>query len=250
MTNSIRCAAITLYYKETRHLLECCISSVARQSVKTDHFLISDGFSQDWIDATGVRHIRLGKGHADYGNTPRGLGALLAASEGYDAVFFLDADNWIEPNHAEACVDAAVKAFGTTLDCDCVFARRLFKRFDETTMPIAEHHDHVDTNCYFFFPGAYHLLSIWVTLPQYLSAQGDRFFNKVLRARGLRTAATHVPTVNYHCAFASLYRTLGETPPLGAKENIIDDFDDKIRSLSPRQLEVLFRLSGGLRFSH
>jgi hypothetical protein len=46
------------------------------------------------------------------GRTPldqtRGVGALLAISEGYKGIGFLDADNWYDRDHVERCC-AAVK---------------------------------------------------------------------------------------------------------------------------------------------
>ena len=250
MQDALRCAVITPYYREPRHFLERCIESVRCQTASADHFLISDGFSQEWLDnCESVRHLKLGKNHGDYGNTPRGLGALLAIAEGYNAVCFLDADNWIEPNHIQTCIETAAVSFGSIDECDCVFAKRLFKRFDETTMPISEEPNHVDTNCYFFLPGSFHMLSIWVTMPKYMSSLGDRFFYSALSARKFRVASTMTPTVNYHCTFASLYRAIGEVPPIGCKENIRDELSDKIRVMSERDLEILFRLTGGLRFS-
>ena len=92
---------ITPYYKETRAVLEQCIASVRSQSVRADHILIADGFPQDWIDQINVRHVRLDRAHADWGNTPRCIGALMAAAEGYDGIAFLDADCWLEQDHLE-----------------------------------------------------------------------------------------------------------------------------------------------------
>jgi glycosyltransferase involved in cell wall biosynthesis len=248
MDKSLRVAAITPYHNESRHLLQRCIDSVNNQTAKTDHFLIADGIGQDWIDKEAKRHIKLGKSHIDFGNTPRGLGALLAASEGYEAIFYLDADNWIQPDHVQACVHSAIREFGDWKDCDYVVAKRLLKRPDQTTMHIAEEPGHVDTNCYFFFPGTFHLLSIWVNQPKYLSSLGDRFFYQMLKAKQLNMAANDHPTVNYHCMWASLYRAIGETPPPGAKENINNDFREVVKNLSRRELEILFRLTGGLIF--
>jgi GT2 family glycosyltransferase len=88
---------VTPYYKETREYVERCIASVKRQTIRADHILISDGFPQNWIDQADVRHLRLDRTHQDYGNTPRGLGALMAVAEGYDGIGLLDADCWLEP---------------------------------------------------------------------------------------------------------------------------------------------------------
>lgn len=249
MDKNLRVAAITPYYNESRHLLQRCIDSVRNQTVNSDHFLIADGIGQDWIDQEVKRHIRLGKRHGDFGNTPRGLGALLAASEGYEAIFYLDADNWIQPDHVQSCIQSAIREFGDWKDCDYVIAKRLFKRPDETTILINDQNGHVDTNCYLFFPGTFDLISIWVNQPKYLSSLGDRFFYQMLKAKQLNVAANDRPTVNYHCMWASIYRSVGESPPPGAKENINDDYQKFIKNLSRRELEILFRLTGGLSFN-
>ena len=73
-----------------------------------------------WI--ANVRHIRLGRPHNDAGNTPRGLGALLAVAEGYEGIGLLDADNWYDEKHIEKCCKAADAIH--TPPADVVFAKR------------------------------------------------------------------------------------------------------------------------------
>src|SRR5262245_60634010 len=90
---------ITPYYKEPEAQLRRCIDSVRQQTAACDHFLVADGFPQDWIDREQVRHLKLDASHGDYGNTPRAIGALLASSESYEGIGFVDADNWLEPDH-------------------------------------------------------------------------------------------------------------------------------------------------------
>ena len=97
---------ITPYYKEDPALLRRCMDSVRAQTVPTEHFLVADGHPQDWIDAQPVRHLKLDRAHGDYGNTPRGVASMLACSEGYPAIMMLDADNWLEPQHVELCLQA------------------------------------------------------------------------------------------------------------------------------------------------
>ena len=241
-----RVAIITPYYKETRSLLERAIDSVRSQSVGADHILIADGFPQDWIESASVRHIRLDRSHQDFGNTPRGLGALLAASEGYDVIGFLDADNWYEKNHIHACLAAAEETFGGRDNCDCVIAKRSFRRPDESVLPIDELPGHTDTNCFVFLPGSFHLLSIWVTMPKVWSHHGDRVFNRALRSSGLKLAFTDTRTVNYFTNWASDYRRAGEPPPPGAKQ---DTTRPAPVQWSPRDLQIAARLSGGVVYN-
>jgi hypothetical protein len=81
MSDNARYAIVTPYYKEDKFLIARCINSVRRQTDPTDHFVVADGFSQAWIDDASVRHLKPGRGHGDFGNSPRGAGALIAIAE-------------------------------------------------------------------------------------------------------------------------------------------------------------------------
>jgi len=217
----MKIAIITPYYKEPRDLIERCIRSVAAQDLRATHFLVSDGHPQDWIDEHPVRHLRLGCSHGDFGNTPRSIGGILAASEGYDAIGFIDADNWLEPQHVSSCLQAAAAAGD---DTDYVVATRQLVRNDGSVMPILTRDDrdgsHVDTNCYFLLPGSFHTLGQWGVMPKPLSIIGDRVYLGSLRAQGLRAARNPNVTVNYLCTWAYLFEAIGETPPDYAKSSI------------------------------
>ena len=170
---------VTPYYKEDAKLLKRCLESVKNQSISCDHILIADGFPQKWIDDTGVRHLGLDRSHGDAGNTPRGLGALLAIAEEYDGIGLLDADNWLEKNHLEVCLDAANKMEGGIANCDFIIAQRYFRRFDETIMPIDEEARSCGHQLFFFPPGSYSFLPQWSLMPKRVSAAGDRFFMRL-----------------------------------------------------------------------
>jgi hypothetical protein len=222
----MRVAIVTPYFKEPRAVLSRCIESVRAQrmtqhSIEVEHILIADGHPQDWIASAGVRHLLLDRSHNDYGNTPRSIGGLLAASEGFDAVSFLDADNWYEPNHVHACVDVVYRAASPI---DYVVARRRMVRQDGSVMPIAATDDasfeHVDTSCYMLLWGAFSTLGRWATMPKPLAIIGDRIFRLALSEAGLKFAATTHPTVNYLCTWSSLFEAIGEVPPAYAKANV------------------------------
>jgi hypothetical protein len=242
MTKAARFAIVTPYYRETRETLERCVESVKRQSVATDHFVVSDGYPQDWLDSAGVRHIRLGLAHNDYGNTPRGIGALLAISERYGGIGMLDADNWLEPDHVQACQAAAGSS---RVDCDYVVARRTFRRPDLSTLPVEEEAGHVDTNCFFFLRGSFCALPYWAMMPKNLAPLCDRYFFAMMRSQPFTQVKVSHATVNYLCLWSSNYRSIGEIPPPGAKLDI-----DRIKlmgwltSLDSRELEIAERLSG------
>jgi len=219
-----RVAVVTPYYKERRAWLERCIESVKAQDFPVTHYMVADGFAQDWIDGTGVEHLKLGRGHADFGNTPRALGAQLAVSEGFDAICFLDADNWYAPDHVTRCLEAAD---ASEEPVDYVVARRNFVRDDGTVIPLAHDEDaaadregHVDTNCYFLLRGAYHTLARWNLMPKPLGIVCDRVYRIVLEAEKLKRTFTTTVTVNYLCTWRGPYLALGEAPPDFAKSHV------------------------------
>lgn len=242
MYGGARYAFITPYCKENRSLLERCIASVRNQSMAADHFLVADGFPQAWIDEAGVRHFKLDRNHGDFGNTPRGVGALIAIGEEYDGIGLLDADNWLEPDHIATCL-AAARA--SAQPCDYVIAQRIFRRPDETVMPVPEEPGHVDTNCFFFLRGSFSAIPHWTMMPKNLSAFCDRYFYYMLRRQPFVAATAPRPTVNYHCLWEWMYRMLGEAPPTAAKPSLdVDNPGRWLRSLSAREQQIAARLLG------
>lgn len=241
----MKVAVVTPYHSEPQCWLERCIQSVKNQTYAATHFLVSDGKSQDWIDdVEGVRHIRLGAAHRDYGNTPRSIGGLLAVSENFDAVCFLDADNWYAPEHVHACVETALRT-----NADYVVAQRRLVREDGSILPIEyeedRNGDHVDTNCFFLQFGAFHTLSRWALAPKPMASLFDRFYLKSLQREGLAVARTERYTVMYLCTWAETYRALGEDPPSFAKENLSSSsFLSWRQRLTPSDLAQVRKLVG------
>jgi glycosyltransferase involved in cell wall biosynthesis len=235
-----RFAVVTPYYKEPRETLERCMASVRAQTVGCDHFLVADGFPQDWIGESAVRHILLDRPHRDYGNVARGTGALLAVAEGYDGIGFLDADNYLDPDHVEACVVAGQGG------ADLVVAKRRLVRPDGSDFHLAEEPDHVDTSCWWFQPGSYHLLSLWVTIPREMTPIGDRVFSGLIDASRLTRAQAAKVTVNYTCMWEGVYRRFGETPPPGAKPDIdLPPVLEWMSALSGEKRRVVAKACGG-----
>lgn len=213
---------ITPYFKEDKPTLMRCIESVKRQTIPTDHFFIADGHPQEWIGQMkgNVRHLALDKPYADYGNTPRGIGAQLAITDKYDGIGFLDADNWVEENHVESCLASARKAHGSAEECDYVIARRKFVRPDGSILPLPDEPDHVDTSCFFLLPGAYFVAPYWNLMPREVAPLCDRIFFDNIRGLPLRVAKNETETVSYLSTWEVHYRILNEKPPENAKPNI------------------------------
>lgn len=214
----MRVAVVTAYYKESQRDLLRCLNSVARQSHPCTHFMISDGHPQAFLDQMDIRHLKLGQSHRDYGDTPRAVGSMLVMREDFDAIAFLDADNYFAEDHIESLVKAAQSEPGPF---DVVTAQRFFLRPDGSRMPLSEpesHHNHTDTSCYLITRRAFSTLPVWGLMPRQFSVIGDRVFWRALLARGYRIA--HVPkaSVGYTSTWKVQYQALREEPPEGAKE--------------------------------
>ncbi len=246
----MRVAVISPYYKEPEAWLARCIQSVRDQTVEATHFVVADGFPQDWVDEVGVRHIKLDRPHGDYGNTPRTIGAMLAVSEGFDAVAFLDGDNWYAPDHVESCVQTAARG-----DVDYIYSKRQWARADGSVMNVHMQEDedgsHVDTNCHFLMRGAFHTIPRWGLMPKPMAIWSDRFYLGSLRGEGLTEAATGRATVYYLCTWANIYRAIGETPPAFAKDGLpVNDLQNWYGGLNSRDREIVFRLTGFMLPGH
>ena len=207
-----RYAIVTPYSSEDTASLERCIASVKCQTIAADHILVADGSQQGWLEQRGVRHLVLDRIHRDYGNTPRGLGALLAAAEDYDGIGMLDADNWLEPHHVASC--------SRHWEADVVFSSRRMILSDGTEVSAEDGDEHVDTNCFFFHPGSYYLLTKWLQIPRSLALISDRIFYQSLRFCALRSSWTKQVTVNYNSRWKSVYEAAGRTPPPQAAKRI------------------------------
>jgi len=231
----MRVAAVTPYLRELDDILLRCIDSVRAQTVSCCHYLIADSPGRDWVGKRVERHVALGEPHRDYGNTPRGIGALLAISEGADAIAFLDTDNLFDPDHVEICLNAAKEGL------DYVVARRRIALPDGTPVICQDEPGHVDTNCFFFLPGSFHTLPRWVLQPRPLAILGDRLFLSGLG--GLKYAVTNRPTVTYTSNWRVHYQAAGMTPPADAKSSI-DGSSQALwwRGLSPAEQIVVRRL--------
>lgn len=247
----LKVAIVTPYFKEPAATLARCIDSVRNQRPSNEvgeiaHIVVADGHPQHWLDDLNVRHLKLDRSHGDYGNTPRSIGAQLAASEGYDAVAFLDADNWFDPDHVASC---AAVLLGTSEPIDYVVARRRLVRDDGSQLPVVAADNatfaHVDTSCYFLSWSAFHTLAHWSVMPKPLSLVGDRMYRRALQAAGLQFAAVDHPTVNYLCTWSAFFEAIGETPPPYAKPNIdLAPVQRWWHRLDPRSQQVVERLAG------
>jgi len=202
----MKIAVITPYYKEPTRILEECHKSVLLQSHECRHILVADGHANPVIDQWNADHLKLPHPHHDIGSTPRLIGAIHAIGSGCDGIFFLDADNWFEPNHVEmmAHLHRETNAIFTTAE------RKLFTTDGDYMgiCPNTHPERFIDTNCMAFWPGGFDLLMHWVTMPDYAHIIGDRVMLYHVKKSGRCMAHLEHATVCYRCSKPGLYAQL------------------------------------------
>jgi glycosyltransferase involved in cell wall biosynthesis len=227
----MKIAVITPYYKESIAFLRQCHDSVLSQGADVDHFFIADGFPNPELMSWDIKHVLLSASHQDNGNTPRGIGAKLAAAEGYDFIGFLDADNWFHPNHIKSMFNLWEK---TQADVCCSFTS--IHTLDGNEMVGLQASDqltfqHVDTSCYFMHRNSFSALDIWLDMPKILSPVCDRIFLAGLKHKKYRLAFTQQRSVAFRAQYKADYLAAKLVPPPNAKENVANQAEQYLLSL-------------------
>ena len=212
-SDHMRVAVVTPYYNETDQQLERCIESVVNQSYHdVTHIMVADGMAHSWQPSSNrFEHITLPHSHGDAGATPRAIGALSAFSREFDAVSFLDADNWYEPNHIEVMVDRMSRE-----QVDAVAATRTIYGMDGAKLYVdrieSNADNMVDTNCMFLSRRTAYFMPFWITPPSHRLVS-DRVFWESAIANGMKIARSDIPTVSYVTKWAWHYHHAGVPIP-------------------------------------
>ena len=215
---NLRVAVVTPYYSESLDVLQRCHESVKAQNYSCSHILVADGNPNSAVSGWPVEHITLPRAHADNGNTPRAIGSLMAMNQNYDAIAYLDADNWFHSTHIAAMVGLHRKTGALV----CTASRNLH-RLDGSLMGADLHESdgetHVDTSCLFITKGAFEILPLWAMMPRALAPICDRVFWQAIRGRGFSRAHLKDPTVAFSTQYKVHYENLSEEPPPHTKSN-------------------------------
>ncbi|WP_208320833.1 glycosyltransferase [Alicyclobacillus sacchari] len=219
----LRFAVVTPYFEEPIEKLARCHRSVLDQSYKdVIHIFVGDGRRQEDIDSwPRTQHITLPLPHSDFGDTPRLIGAASAAGLQFEAVLFLDADNWYAENHIET-----LYSLGRSSGADVVTSSRYLCRPDTgEVLGVCTECDglnFVDSNCYMFFDSAFYILSAWglrgnSAVRSGVSVIGDRVLWHAIQNSNLQRTHSMRPTVFYETSFAAHYLARGIDVPGFAK---------------------------------
>lgn len=207
MNKVMKIAIITPYCKESVDQIKECHLSVISQKVDADitHFLIADGFPLDEINSWDAKHIILSDCHNDFGNTPRGIGGLLADTEGYDFISYLDADNWFHENHLNSMLEEWVKNKNPIICCFRSFHKvngeeLLINESDENALM------HVDTSCFLINRISFDILDIWLKTPKKLCGICDRVFYAAIKWKEYKISFTKKRSVAYRTRYKIHYK--------------------------------------------
>ncbi len=215
----MKICVVTPYFRTPPDWLQQAHDSVRTQSVPAQHILVCDGSAPVQVPSFEGIHILLGRNYKDYGNTPRLIGCYHAIAQGADAIAFLDADNWFQPDHLEGLLDC-VRA--NNLDA-CASARTL-NRLDGSLMikcPVVDGSSYIDTSCLLVMKSAFQHMIAWVLSVQDHAAVMDQQVWNFMKKNGASVGFHDRPTVAYRTRHATHYRLAGEAPPPEA----IDRFD-------------------------
>ena len=208
----MKVAMVTPYHTESAAVLTRCNDSVLAQTyTNVRHFMVGDGIMNPLVSTFDADSYSLPHAHADAGATPRAMAALSAFSQGYDAVGFIDADNYLKPNHVETMVAVLQKS-----GADGIVATRVIHSQDDREMYIdrveSNGENMIDTNSWFLTRNAMHLMSHWITTPGQ-QLWSDRHFAKAVLDGGMRLVRCDEPTVVYVTRWAWHYQYAGWAVP-------------------------------------
>jgi glycosyltransferase involved in cell wall biosynthesis len=217
----MRIAVITPCHNTPQAWLDQCRQSVLAQTFPCTHILINDGGQPPRVDESGdFQVVHLPRPHHDVGNAGRAIGSVMAICQGFDALAYLDADNWYEPNHLETLV-VLHQASGAGV---CSSARNLY-RGNGTLLgrcPEVDGERFVDTNCLFLTSAAYSAIATWYLVPRGRALAADREVWQTIKKLDLRRAHTSLPTVAYRTNYRVHFDYFGVAPPAGAKVLVWD----------------------------
>jgi Glycosyl transferase family 2 len=205
-------AVVTPYFNESLEILRRCHDSVVAQTLPATHYMVADGRPRPEIEHWPVRHIALPQNIGSWGATPRGIGAIIAFAEGADAVAFLDADNWVSPNHTELIVEA----LGT--DPDFIWARAHIMLPDGDELPQGDKTIR-DTNCTILTRKSSFMAPIWSMFPPSFGAGEDGLTSPICEKLNLTTEIiSRDRTVWYYTNYLIHYQRMGKKPVIGTKD--------------------------------
>lgn len=179
--------------------------------------MVADGGAPIPLTDFQGQAISLHHRHDDWGDTPRTIGAASAFAQGYDAVCWLDQDNWLYPKYAETLAAAMQKTRCALATC----SRDIYTLSTEK-MGLCKETDgqkFVDANCMMLSRAASSAAMIWATMPKPWHVCSDMYFLAACRRLNLSQAHCAEALMGYRATRTHTYALYGRTPPPEAKDS-------------------------------
>lgn len=208
----MKVAVITPYHTEPLEMLKRAHDSVMAQTHDCIHYMVADGHPRSEIDPWNVRHIVLPVEHSNNGNTPRAIGSIDAIGDGFDAISYLDADNWFEPDHI-----AGLIALQEETKADLVSSGRVIHALDGTVLleegETEDGEKHADTSALLVFENAFQVIPMWALMPDELGPNCDRVFVHFALKLGLIHRHSAQLTMHFTSRYGPHYRAANMPVP-------------------------------------
>ncbi|MEO6215928.1 MAG: glycosyltransferase [Sphingomonas sp.] len=217
MGSRLRVAVVTPYCTESAQELERCHRSVQSQAgVDATHVLVGDGPDVAELRFDNAICTRLPVAAHDFGETPRLAGWQIAMDRAFEAVAYLDADNWFYPGHLHSLASAAARA-----NAEIAVSNRILHHLNGDAMARCLQSDGIefsDTNCMMFMlPAAARWRDVVAAIEPPLKPVHDRVLWCAIIRSGARVARTGQFSVAYLSKVAGHYRSLGLPVPDGVE---------------------------------
>lgn len=217
----MKIAVVVPFCTEPAEWLQVCFDSVLAQRTPAQIIAVGDGAKlseKKMSDAVPLyKLIELPAAHDDGGAAARCIGAIEAITSGFDAVAFLDADNWFAPEHLSEMVRLHSET-GAPLCTGTLSIMRIDGSAWEGLRGESDGEKHADTNTLFLTREAFPLLLNWALVPRQLVNICDRPWWQLAKSSGYKRAHLELATVFYRNRYAQQYRLRGEKVPDRSKE--------------------------------
>lgn len=228
----MKIAVVTPYHTEPLDMLKRAHDSVMAQTHPCTHYMVADGHARAEINDWPVRHIALPVEHNNNGNTPRAIGSLDAIGDDFDAIAYLDADNWFDPDHI-----AGLVALHEETGADLVSSGRVIHAIDGSVLmhdgEVGDGDRHADTSALLVFESAFSVIPIWSLMPDELGPNCDRVFFQAALKLQLRHEHLNHTSMHFTSRYGPHYRAAGlPVPPDAVGMAGMKESEDFIRRMT------------------
>ena len=214
----MRVAVVTPRFREPRQWFQQCLDSVRDQTYPCTHIVVNDGADRGPSNSEHVQVIDLPVSLGFIGDPARAIGSVSAVAQGFDAIAWLDADNWYSSNH----IGSLVKLHRDT-GAAVLTSHRYLHRLDGGPLgpcPETDGNSFADTSTMMITRAAFGVIPTWFLMEPKYHPIGDRMIWKRITDEGISHAHSGLMTLHYRSAWRFHYEHFGLEPPVdGLKES-------------------------------